>query len=65
MKKKISLSTVNKTLNAYLSKPKNIRKVFFLSSREKEKRYQFLKFMAENSINPGDIFFTDESIFYL
>ena len=21
--------------------------------------------MAENSINPGDIFFTDESIFYL
>ena len=61
--KKISLSTVNKTLNNCLSKPKNIRKVFFLSSNEKIKRLNFLRFMKQNQIFPDKIFFTDESIF--
>ena len=63
MKKKIGLSTVNKILNKYLSKPKRVRKVFFLSQMQKEQRLNFLLFMKMHSITPHDIFFTDESIF--
>ena len=61
--KKISLSTVNKTLNTCLSKPKQIRKVFYLTSSEKAKRLNFLRFMKQNHLFPNKIFFTDESIF--
>ena len=60
--KKISLSTINKTLNTHLSKPKQIRKVFFLNETKKEQRLKFLIFMKENGISPEQIFFTDESI---
>ena len=63
LQKKISLTTVNKTLNKYLSKPKQIKKVFYLSSLNKEKRLKFLKFMMDNKITPTKIFFTDESNF--
>ena len=63
--KKVSLSTVNKTLNQYLSKPKPIRKVFYLDENKKEQRLKFLKFMKAHNISPSDIFFTDESIFNL
>ena len=63
LQKKISLSTIHKTLNKYLSKPKQIKKVFYLSSLNKEKRINFLKFMRDNGINPKKIFFTDESNF--
>ena len=65
MLKKISLSTVNKTLNQYLSRPKQMRKVFYLNEKKKEQRLKFLLFMKENSISPDDIFFTDESIINL
>ena len=61
--KKISLSTVRKTLNQFLSRPKNIKKVIFLSSINREKRLAFLKFMQENAITSRDIFFIDESNF--
>ena len=64
IQKKISLSTANKMLNKYISKPKRIEKVFFLSLKEKSKRYEFLKFMKLNGITPEKIFFTDEVIFY-
>ena len=65
MPKKISLTTVNKTLNQYLSRPKHMRKVFYLNEKKKEQRLKFLLFMKENSISPDDIFFTDESIINL
>ena len=61
--KKISLSTVNKILNKGLCKPKKIKKVFFLSTLNKEKRLKFLTFMKKNRISPKNIFFTDESNF--
>ena len=61
--KKISLSTANKTLNTCLSKPKQIRKVFYLSTIEKNKRLNFLRFMKQNNLFPSQIFFTDESVF--
>ena len=63
--KKVSLSTVNKTLNQYLSKPKPVRKVFYLDENKKEQRLKFLQFMKAHNISPSDIFFTDESIFNL
>ena len=61
----MSLSTVNRTLNKHLSKTKQIKKVFFLSSTNKEQRIKFFQFMKKNEIEPGDIFFTDESTFNL
>ena len=35
MNKKVSLSTINNTLNKYLSKPKPMRKVFFYAKKRK------------------------------
>ena len=64
-KKRVSLSTVNRTLNKHLSKPKQIKKVFFLSSTNREQRMKFLQFMKKNGIEPANIFFTDESTFNL
>ena len=64
-KKSISLSTTNRVINKYIGKPRVIRKVFYLKPIEKKLRVQFLKFMKENGITPGHIFFTDESIFPL
>ena len=63
--KKVSLSTVNRILNKYISKPKQIKKIFFLSTTNKIQRLQFLKFMKRNQIDPSKIFFTDESVFNL
>ena len=54
--KKVSLSTINKTLNQYLSKPKPIRKVFYLDENKKEQRLKFLQFMKAHDISPSDIF---------
>ena len=65
MKKKISVSTIYKTLNECLTKPKQIKKVFFLSSNNKDQRLKFLQFMKKNKISPENIFFSDESIFNL
>ena len=65
IQKRVSLSTINRTLNKGLSKPKQIKKVFFLSSSKKFQRLKFLQFMKQNNISPDKIFFTDESIFNL
>ena len=35
--KKVSISTINKTLNKYLSKPKQMRKVFYLNEKKRNK----------------------------
>ena len=64
-KKKISLSTANRILNRFISKPRVIRKVFYLKPSDKILRVQFLKFMKENGIGPENIYFTDEGIFPL
>ena len=50
--KKVSLSTVNRTVGKHLSKPKQIKKVFFLSSTNKEKRIKFHRLMKKNEIEP-------------
>ena len=64
-KKLISISTANRILNKFISKPRVIRKVFYLRPNDKKLRVQFCKFMLENDIGPENIFFTDESIFPL
>jgi len=56
LQKKVSLSTVNKTLNQYLSKPKPIRKGFYLDENKKDQRLRFLQFMKAHEISPSDIF---------
>ena len=63
--KTVCLSTINNTLNKYISKPKKVRKVFILTESQKAKRFEFLKFMNRKQITPEDILFSDESIFYL
>ena len=45
--KKVSLSTVNRTVGKHLSKPKQIKKVFFLSSTNKDQRIKFLRLMKK------------------
>ena len=64
-KKKISLSTANRILNKYISKPKIIRNVFFLKPADRQLRVEFCKFMRDNNIGPENLFFTDESVFPL
>ena len=59
------MSTANRILNRFISKPRVIRKVFYLKPSDKILRVQFLKFMKENGIGPENIYFTDESIFPL
>ena len=63
--KKISLSTANRILNKYISKPRVIRKVFSLKPHEKKLRLDFCKWMKEKGIGPEKLYFTDESIFPL
>ena len=40
--KTVCLSTINKTLNKYISKPKKMKKVFILTESQKAKRFEFL-----------------------
>ena len=63
--KTISLSTANRVLNKYISKPKVIRKVFNLKPSDRKLRLDFCKFMKAHNLGPKDVFFTDESIFPL
>ena len=65
IQKKVCLSTINNTLNRYISKPKKMRKVFIISEQNKEQRLNFLKFMQKISISREDILFTEESTFNL
>ena len=57
----ISYKTVNNILKDYYGKPKKIRKVFYLSEKNKEQRFQFCKMILERKINFDEIMFTDES----
>ena len=57
----ITYKTVNNILKKHYGKPKRIRKVFYLSEKDKEKRYNFCKRILERKINYDDILFTDES----
>ena len=52
---------MNNILKKHYGKPKKIRKVFYLSRKNKEKRYQFCQSILERKLNYDEILFTDES----
>jgi transposase-like protein len=65
IKKTISPITTNRILLKNLGKPMNIRKTFFLSDKDKEKRFKFSNYILENGFKGRDFIFTDEKYFYL
>ena len=58
---KISHMTVNRILNKFLEKPRTIRKVFYLSSKQEEKNVNSAKWYWIKKFTEKSIFFTDET----
>ena len=58
---KIRHSTVCKYLDKFLGKPRKIRKVFYLSEKQKEERVKFCKMIPEKEITEKYMFWTDET----
>ena len=54
--------TVCRILNKELGKPMKIKRVFYLSKKNKIKRVEFCKKMIEKNISGKNILFTDEAI---
>ena len=57
----IHYTTVNNYLREYYGKPRKIRKTFFLSNEQMQKRKEFCQMILDKNIQPQQIFFTDES----
>ena len=57
----ITYKTVNNILKKHYGRPKKIRKVFYLSKKDKDQRYQFCQSILQRNINYDEILFTDES----
>ena len=58
----ITKMTVCRILNKELGKPRKIKRVFYLSKKNKMKRVEFCKKMIEKNISGKNILFTDEAI---
>ena len=58
----ITKMTVYRILNKELGKPRKIKRVFYLSKKNKMKRVEFFKKMIEKNISGKNILFTDEAI---
>ena len=58
----VHFTTVNNYLKEYFGRPRKIRKVFFLSQKQKIKRKEFCQMVLDKKIRPEQIFFTDESL---
>ena len=54
--------TVCRILKQEYGKPRKIKKVFYLSKKNKVKRVEFCKKMIEKNISGKNILFTDEAI---
>lgn len=59
---KISFKTVSNYLKEIYGKPKNVRKVFYLSENQKKKRIDFFEKILKKGIDSRAIMFTDECI---
>ena len=57
----ITYKTVNNILKKHYGRPIKIRKVFYLSKKDKDQRYQFCQSILQRNINYDEILFTDES----
>ena len=53
--------TVCRILKEKYRTPRKVKKVFYLSKKQKEKRVQFCEEMLKRNISGGQIFFTDET----
>ena len=58
----ITKMTVCRILNKELGNPRKIKRVFYLSKKNKMKRVEFCKKMIEKNISGKNILFTDEAI---
>ena len=58
----ITKMTVCRILKQEYGKPRKIKKVFYLSKKNKVKRVEFCKKMIEKNISGKNILFTDEAI---
>ena len=58
----ITKMTICRILNKELGKPRKIKRVFYLSKKNKMKRVEFCKKMIEKNISGKNILFTDEAI---
>ena len=56
----ISYRTINNYLKEYYGKPKKIRKAFYLSEEQKDKRVKFCRDILNKNINYDNVMFTDE-----
>jgi len=57
----ITKMTVCRILKEKYGTPRKVKKVFYLSKKQKEKRVQFCEEMLKRNISGGQIFFTDET----
>ena len=57
----VHFTTVNNYLKEYFGRPRKIRKVFYLSEKQKKKRLDFCEAILNRHLKPEQIFFTDES----
>ena len=56
----ISYRTINNYLKEYYGRPKKIRKAFYLSEEQKDKRVKFCRDILNKNINYDNVMFTDE-----
>lgn len=56
----VTYRTVNNILRAYYSKPRKVRKVFFLTEEQMQKRFSFCQQILDKKISYKEIMFTDE-----
>ena len=57
----IHYTTVNNYLKEYFRRPRKIRKIFYLSEKQKKKIFDFCESILKKKLKPEQIFFTDES----
>ena len=58
---KIGHVSINNILNKFIWKPRKIRKVFYLSEKQRIKRVEFCKMILKRKLTGKEIFFTDET----
>ena len=64
-RKKLSKTTLHTFIRSKFGKPYKLRKKPLLKEAHKMQRNKFCQYINEEQIKSGDIFFTDEKIFYL
>ena len=52
---------MNRILKQHLGRPRKVKKVYFLTKEQKQKRVEFCRVMLKKGIKGGQIFFSDET----